>query len=153
MVFYCRTISASTVSCTSRRMCCFTHCAVYCVLCQPLLRAFSGWIQSPHPTAARWTWREGHIRCRANMAHIRQSRPDYGLGFPFLKNVSSCCLFARKRLTTVEQNLLVSTQSRGDFIELMPSTINLMPATAKPKEKDLKGFEDFYLKAKAIIWP
>ena len=47
--FYCRKISASTASCTSRRMCCPTHCASYCASCQPLLRAFSGWIRSSLP--------------------------------------------------------------------------------------------------------
>ena len=31
-------------------MCCPTHCASYCAPCQPLLRAFSGWIRSPPPT-------------------------------------------------------------------------------------------------------
>ena len=30
LVFYCRTTSASTAPCTSRRMCCPTHCACYC---------------------------------------------------------------------------------------------------------------------------
>ena len=30
-------------------------------------------------SCSRWLNRAG--RCRANMAHIRQSRPDYGLGF------------------------------------------------------------------------
>jgi len=35
---------------TSRRMCCLTHCASYCAPCQPLVRAFSGWIRSPPPT-------------------------------------------------------------------------------------------------------
>ena len=44
LVFYCRTTSASTAPCTSRRTCCPTHCASYCAPCQPLLRAFSGWI-------------------------------------------------------------------------------------------------------------
>ena len=28
LVFYCRTTSASTAPCTSRRMCCLTHCVV-----------------------------------------------------------------------------------------------------------------------------
>ena len=50
LVFYCRTTSASTAPCTSRRMCCLTHCARYCAPCQPLLRAFSRWIRSPPPT-------------------------------------------------------------------------------------------------------
>ena len=50
LVFYCRTTSASTAPYTSRRMCCPTHCASYCAPCQPLLRAFSGWIRSPPPT-------------------------------------------------------------------------------------------------------
>ena len=26
-------------------------------------------------------WLSVPVRCRTNMAHIRQSRPDYGLGF------------------------------------------------------------------------
>ena len=50
LVFYCRTTSASTAPCTSRRMCCPMHCASYCVPCQQLLPAFSGWIRSPPPT-------------------------------------------------------------------------------------------------------
>jgi len=41
LVFYCRTTSASTAPCTSRSMCCLTHCASYCAPCQPLLRWFS----------------------------------------------------------------------------------------------------------------
>ena len=36
---------ASTAPCTSRRMRCPTHCASYGAPCQPLLQAFSGWIQ------------------------------------------------------------------------------------------------------------
>jgi len=52
-VFYCRTTSASIAPGTSRRTCCPTHCASYCALCQPLLRAFSGWIRSPPPAHAR----------------------------------------------------------------------------------------------------
>ena len=40
LVFYCRTTSASTAPCTSRRLCCPTHCASYGALCQLLLRAF-----------------------------------------------------------------------------------------------------------------
>ena len=43
----CRTTSASTAPCTTRRMCCPTHCASSCTPCQRLLRAFSGWIRSP----------------------------------------------------------------------------------------------------------
>ena len=27
-----------------------THCATYCTPCRPLIRAFSGWIQTPPPT-------------------------------------------------------------------------------------------------------
>ena len=50
LVFYCRTTSASTAPCTSRRMCCPTLCASYYAPCQPLLRAFSGWFRSPPPT-------------------------------------------------------------------------------------------------------
>ena len=51
LVFYCRTTSASTATCTSKRTCCPTHCARYCAPCEPLLRAFSEWIRSPPPTA------------------------------------------------------------------------------------------------------
>ena len=36
---------------TSRRMCCPSRCASYFAPCQPILRAFSGWIRSPPPTA------------------------------------------------------------------------------------------------------
>jgi len=50
LVFYCRTTSANTAPCTSRRMCCPAHCARYCAPCQTLLRAFPGWIRSPPPT-------------------------------------------------------------------------------------------------------
>ena len=48
LVFYCRTTSASTAPCTSRRMCCPTHCANNCAPCQPLVRAFSGWMGAHH---------------------------------------------------------------------------------------------------------
>ena len=37
-------------------------------------------------------------RCRANMAHIRQSRPDSGLGF----KVEPCLVFKVKFVTTFE---------------------------------------------------
>jgi len=42
LVFYCRTTSASTAPCTSRRMCCPTHCASYCA-CIELRCAFNAW--------------------------------------------------------------------------------------------------------------
>ena len=42
---FCRTASASTAPCTSRRMCCPTYCASNCAPCRSLLRAFSGWIR------------------------------------------------------------------------------------------------------------
>jgi len=42
--------SARTAPCTSRRVCCPTHCARYCAPCQPLFRAVSGCIRSPPPT-------------------------------------------------------------------------------------------------------
>ena len=47
LVSHCRTTSARSAPCTSRRVCCLTYCASYCAPCQPLLRAFSGWIRSP----------------------------------------------------------------------------------------------------------
>ena len=49
LVFYCRTTSATTAPCAPRRICCLTLCASYCAPCQPLLRAFSRWVQSPPP--------------------------------------------------------------------------------------------------------
>ena len=53
-MFHCRSTSASTASCTFRRMCCPTHCASYCASCQPLLRAFFGWIRYPPPATRRY---------------------------------------------------------------------------------------------------
>ena len=50
LVCYCQTTNVSTAPGTSRRMCCPTHCATYCAPCQPLSRAFSGWIRSSYPT-------------------------------------------------------------------------------------------------------
>jgi len=50
LVCYCPKTSASTAPCTSRRMCCPTHCTSYYAPCQPLGRAFSGWIRSSPPT-------------------------------------------------------------------------------------------------------
>jgi len=55
LVFHCRTTSASTASCTSRRLCCLTHCASYCALYQPLWRASSGRIRCPPPTCPHCT--------------------------------------------------------------------------------------------------
>ena len=62
--------------------------------------------------SSRWTrcgieyirWRDQIInRCRANMAHIRQSRPDSGIGFQ-VKSLffPICSLFARKRPRSCE---------------------------------------------------
>ena len=53
LVVYYPTTSASTAPCISRRSCCPTQCASYCAPCQPLRRAFSGWIRSPLPTV-KW---------------------------------------------------------------------------------------------------
>ena len=50
LIYYCRTISASTAPCTSRRMCRPTHCNSHYSPCQPLLRALFGWIRPPPPT-------------------------------------------------------------------------------------------------------
>ena len=88
LVCYCRTTSASSAPCTSRRVCGPAHCASYCAPCQPLLRAFSGWIRSPPPTATcrvceYGSGRSQSVRRRENMAPIRQSRPDSGLGLDF----------------------------------------------------------------------
>jgi len=47
LVIYCQTTSVSAAHAT--------HCATYCTPCRPLLRAFSGWIQTPPPTnTTRW---------------------------------------------------------------------------------------------------
>ena len=40
MVFYCRSTSASTAPCTSRRMCCPAHCASYCQKLLTYARSF-----------------------------------------------------------------------------------------------------------------
>ena len=50
LVSYRRAPSAGTAPCTSRWMCCLTHGASHCALCQPLLRAFPAWIRSPPPS-------------------------------------------------------------------------------------------------------
>ena len=50
LVFHCWATSATTATCTSRKMCCLPHCACYHALCQPMLRAFFRWIRSPPPT-------------------------------------------------------------------------------------------------------
>ena len=55
LVSYCRTTSASTAPCTSRRMCCPTHCASYCAPCQSLLQAISKWSRSPPSSPLRYT--------------------------------------------------------------------------------------------------
>ena len=72
LVLYCRTTSASTAPCTSRRMCCLTHCASYCALCQPLLRAFSEWVRFPPcteeaaPCTCSWCcWRRSGLHSNA----------------------------------------------------------------------------------------
>ena len=49
LLFFCRTTSARTAPCTSRRMCCPMHCASCCAPCQPLLREFFGRIRSTRP--------------------------------------------------------------------------------------------------------
>jgi len=74
LVFYCRTTSASTAPCTSRRMCCPTHCASYCAPCQPHLRAFSGWIRCVRPlsggllrgASSSKQWRQGGRVCTSD---------------------------------------------------------------------------------------
>jgi len=44
LVIYCQTTSASAAHAT--------HCATYCTLCRPLVRAFSGWGNSETPRSA-----------------------------------------------------------------------------------------------------
>ena len=50
-----------TAICTSRGICCPTHCASYCGPCQPLLRAFPGWIRSPQPTKGQHLFKSGTL--------------------------------------------------------------------------------------------
>ena len=50
LVFHGRTTRASTAPCISSKMRCPTHWATNCAPCQPLLRAFCGWIRSLPPT-------------------------------------------------------------------------------------------------------
>ena len=59
----------------------------------PLYKTFSTCIAKQ-----LFSWAGTH-HCRANMAHVRQSRPDHGLGLSLKSpgNVFSCSLFARKR--------------------------------------------------------
>ena len=60
LAFFSRTTSASTAPCAFRRICCLTHGANYCAVCQPLLRGFCGWVRSPPPTGQMDTvMREG----------------------------------------------------------------------------------------------
>ena len=59
-VFNCRTTGASTAPCLFRRRCFPTHCAGYCAPCQPLLRAFSRWIQFPPSTPRLWKTNKPH---------------------------------------------------------------------------------------------
>ena len=47
MVIYCQTTGVSAAHAT--------HCATYCTPCQPLIRAFSGWIRNPPPTPCNQT--------------------------------------------------------------------------------------------------
>ena len=42
LVIHCQTTGVSAAHAT--------HCATYCTPCRPLIRAFSGWIQTPPPT-------------------------------------------------------------------------------------------------------
>ena len=49
--------SASTAPCTSRRMCCPTHCPSHCAPCQPLLRASrSSTARGSSPTTVQRDW-------------------------------------------------------------------------------------------------
>jgi hypothetical protein len=41
LITYCQTSSVSAAHAP--------HCATYCTPCRPLIRAFSGWILTPHP--------------------------------------------------------------------------------------------------------
>jgi len=66
LVVYCRTTSTSTAPCTSRRMCCPTHCARYCAPCQPLLRA------NRRPLRQVWCAVQRQP-CGSNAAALRQA--------------------------------------------------------------------------------
>ena len=75
LVFHCGTTSASTEPCTSRRMCCLTHCSSNCAACQPLLRALSGRIPSPRPTPPLKTlWRSAEEKARFSQSSPSSSQ-------------------------------------------------------------------------------
>ena len=72
-------------------------------------------------------------RCRENTAHVRQSRPDSGLGFQVkvLKPLSSCCLFARKRDPKPE-TLSAAEVPRLEATSLHPTSYTLHPTPYTP---------------------
>ena len=49
LVFHCRTTSASTAPCKSRRMCCPTHCASHCAPRREEADHCGGGVRSPNP--------------------------------------------------------------------------------------------------------
>ena len=68
-------------------------------------------------------------RCRANMSRIRQSRPDSG--FCCKINVSSCSLFARKRIHTGQRcQGRASNRHQTTVDPKAPRTESLVEATS-----------------------
>ena len=102
LVFHCRTTSASTAPCSSSRMCCPAHCAVYCAPCQPLLLAFSGWIQSPPPTVAVHPPAENNYL--TEMCSVFEAGSYLTLiDFVYHSTLGSRVIQKRKKLTTSPQ--------------------------------------------------
>ena len=107
LMFYCRTTSASTAPCTSKRMCCPMHCANYCAPCQPLLRAFSECASSrprrrprrpqpPDPHRAHWRRGGGPIRPTSLLAPSRTLALSLFLSLYVSLSVLWVCYFRPK---------------------------------------------------------
>ena len=84
LVIYCRTTSVSAAHAT--------HCATFCTPCQPLLRAFPGWIRSPPPSI----WPEHRVWCAfqvdAGTTHIQHIYSTYVFNI-FIQHIYSTYLY------------------------------------------------------------
>ena len=100
LVFHCRTTSASTAPCTSRRMCCHPGgCAalrIVLVIVHCALRAFSGWIRSPHPTVCITLQSSGRGALGAGIRVSGTQHCNHNFE-PREKAASVCCLPRDKR--------------------------------------------------------
>jgi len=75
-------------------------------------------------------------RCRVNMAHIRQSRPDSGPGFQV--KVLCCSLFARKRNLGLfaDETFQKGTRERPVVRSNEPRTPAIIPTGYEESEKE-----------------